>query len=293
LFFIFNENFYRKTKKNVCFFKEKFDQWLVDIGTGSAVSKAKQESNVSPSPSSTQQETKSENQTTLPAISHEHVVRQPSLDKFTIPARKRPPTYVNHIRWNTSTHAVPNAYVPDLADAYPRDPFTKMPPRQDAIEVYRLLQSRHHCFLSIISNLYLFVLDMTLTDVKKFLGRRKEQLTDTNLSGKKQRPVVYEACHVNDIQTLRRPKKGEETYQPLRRFDESGLHFTDDARKSVFFQRLSEAMAGDENTTAANYLAAEEKAKWALFRQYGPELIEFLHDRHGNFKKRFDKVFIT
>lgn len=134
---------------------------------------------------------------------------------------------------------------------------------------------------------------MTLTDVKKFLGRRKEQLTETKSSEKKQRPVVYAACHVDDIQSLHRPRKGEENYQPLRRFDESGLHLTDDARTSVFFQRLSEAMTGDENTTTKNYLEAEEKAKWALFRQYGSELIEFLHDRHGNFKKRFDKVFIT
>jgi hypothetical protein len=44
-------------------------------------------------------------------------------------------------RWNTSTHVKPNPYLPDLADAYPRDPFTKMPPKQDATEVYRLLQS--------------------------------------------------------------------------------------------------------------------------------------------------------
>lgn len=47
-------------------------------------------------------------------------------------------------RWNTSTHTVPNPYMPDLADAYPRDPFTKMPPKRDAIEVYRLLQSNHY-----------------------------------------------------------------------------------------------------------------------------------------------------
>lgn len=134
---------------------------------------------------------------------------------------------------------------------------------------------------------------MSLADVKKFLSRRKEQLANTKTSGQKERPVVYAACHVDDIQTLHRPKKGEEGFRPLRQFDESGLHLTDDARKSVFFQQLSEAMQGGENTTLSRRQAAEEKAKWALFEQYGPELIEFLHDRHGRFKSRFDKVFIT
>lgn len=134
---------------------------------------------------------------------------------------------------------------------------------------------------------------MSLADVKKFLGRRKEQTTDAKSSGQKQRPVVYATCHVDDIQTLHRPKKGEEGYQPLSRFDESGLHFTDDARGSAFFQRLSEAMEGGGITTTTRHLAAEEEAKWTLFQKYGPELIDFLHDRHGRFKKRFDKVFIT
>lgn len=82
-----------------------------------------------------------ENQTTLPAISHEHVMNLPRTDKSTIPKRSRPPAYVNMNRWNTSTHVKSNPYVPDLTDDYPRDPFTKMPPKRDAIEVYRLLQS--------------------------------------------------------------------------------------------------------------------------------------------------------
>jgi hypothetical protein len=134
---------------------------------------------------------------------------------------------------------------------------------------------------------------MTLADVKKFLGRRKEQL-DTKTSGQqKQRPVVYAACHVDDIQTLHKPRKGEEAFRPLRHFDESGLHLTDDARASVFYQQLSEAMEGGENTAASRQQAAEDKAKWALFEQYGPELIDFLKDRHGRFKRQFDKVFIT
>jgi hypothetical protein len=143
--------------------------------------------------------------------------------------------------------------------------------------------------------MYINSLGMTLADVKKFLSRRKEQLSDVKTSGeqKKQRPVVYAACHVDDIQTLHKPRPGEEAFQPLLRFDESGLHFTDDARTSVFYQQLSEAMQGGENTALSRQKAAEDKAKWALFEQYGPELIDFLKDRRGRFKKQFDKVFIT
>jgi hypothetical protein len=135
---------------------------------------------------------------------------------------------------------------------------------------------------------------MTLDDVKKFLSRRKE-LADKKPSDQrqKQRPVVFSACHVDDIQTLHRPKQGEEAFQPLRGVDESGLHLTDDARRSVFFKQLSEAMGGGEDTALSRQKSADEKAKWALFEQYGPELIAFLTDRHGRFKRRFDKVFIT
>lgn len=143
--------------------------------------------------------------------------------------------------------------------------------------------------------MFMNYLGMTMADVKKFLSRRKEQLADIKASGKQQnqRPVVYAACHVDDIQKLHKPRKGEESFQPLRRFDEIGLHFTDDARSSIFFQQLSEAMEGGENTALSRQQAAEEKAKWALFEKYGPELIEFLTDPHGRLKRQFDKVFIT
>lgn len=244
-------------------------------------------------------EQESEVRTILPPISHEHVINHPPTSKDIIPKRNRPPTYSNINRWNTSTHVKPNPYLPDLADAYPRDPFTKMPPKRDAIEIYRLLQSiiiSHILKIKTNTSTVLFIcLGMSLADVKKFLSQRQNQLGASKTSGdqKKQRPVVYAACHVDDIQTLHKPKKGEETFQPLRRFDESGLHFTNDARTSTFFRQLSEAMEGGENTALTRQKAAEEKAKWALFEQYGPELIEFLTDRHGRFKRRFDKVFIT
>jgi len=98
-----------------------------------------------------EEEQQSEIQTTLPAISSEYVIKQSATGKSRMPKRIRPQTYVNMSRWNTSTHVKPNPYLPDLADAYPRDPFTKMPPKRDAIEVYRLLQSIHY----ILKNLFL------------------------------------------------------------------------------------------------------------------------------------------
>jgi hypothetical protein len=137
---------------------------------------------------------------------------------------------------------------------------------------------------------------MTVADVKKFLERRKKQGFETKTSfveEKKERPVVYAPCHVDDIQTLHKARKGEESFRPLRHFDESGLHFTNDTRTSVFFQQLSEVMNGGENTFLSRQKTAEDKTKWALFEQYGPELIEFLTDRRGRLKRQFDKVFIT
>ena len=139
---------------------------------------------------------------------------------------------------------------------------------------------------------------MTLSDVKKFLDSRNKQLTDTPVkkrpeSKKKSRPVVYASCHVTDIQTLRKARKGDESFQPLRHFDESGLHMTNDARKSLFFQHLTEVMNPDDNASQARQRTAEDSTKWALFEQYGPELVEFMTDRRGGLKREFDKVFIT
>jgi hypothetical protein len=128
----------------------------MDIGTGSAIPKTGKESKsvffclliscvlgIKPSSPVIQEEQQRQpqTQTILPAITHEHVVEHPHTEKATIPKRIRPATHLNMNRWNTSTHVKPNSYLPDLADAYPRDPFTKMPPKRDAIEVYRLLQS--------------------------------------------------------------------------------------------------------------------------------------------------------
>jgi hypothetical protein len=97
-----------------------------------------------PSPTSPPKQQQSQTQKALPAITHEHVINLPSTNKATIPKRIRPPTHVNTNQWNTSIHVKPNPYVCDLADAYPRDPFTKMPPKRDAVEVYHLLQSIYY-----------------------------------------------------------------------------------------------------------------------------------------------------
>lgn len=99
------------------------------------------------SSSSVPQSQSTDSTTVLPVISNENVNKSPEkLDKRTIPKRNHPPTFTNISRWNQSTHVVNNPYLPDLADAYPRDPFTKMPPKRDAIEIYRLLQSKKISF---------------------------------------------------------------------------------------------------------------------------------------------------
>lgn len=131
--------------------------------------------------------------------------------------------------------------------------------------------------------------------MKKFLGTRKDPTGQRKLTRKseQERPVVYATCHVDDIQTLHKAKAGDENFRPLRHFDESGLHMSNDAHKSVFFQQLVEVLNGGEMNAAARKKLAEDKEKWTLFEQYGPELVDFLTDRHGQFKKEFDKVFIT
>ncbi|CAF0904957.1 unnamed protein product [Adineta ricciae] len=256
--------------------EEMFDQWLITA----VYSLHFLLGNKSTSPT-TQPKQQSPTHQTLPSITPEHAINQQSLsksDKRTIPKRVRPPRFVNTNNWNISTRCKPNPYITDLTDAYPRDPFTKMPPKQDAVDIYRLLQN------------------MTLTDVKKFLERRKERSIepqDVEERAQKQRPVVYAPCHVDDIQTLHKATPGEESYQPLRYFDEGGLHHTNDAQGSVFYHQLSEAMGGKENTFLSRYHANEDRTKWDLFQQYGSELIDFLTDHRGRFKRQYDKVFIT
>ena len=161
--------------------------------------------------------------------------------------------------------------------------------------VYCKVDRSSLCKDNLSLSLFFVYLAMTLADVKKFLSNRKEQLTTRKITKhtEQQRPVVYATCHVDDIPRLHKPRKGEESFRPLRHFDESGLHFTNDARKSVFFQQLAQAMETVGTSSVSRQQAAEDRAKWALFEQYGPELVEFLTDRRGGFKKEFEKVFIT
>jgi hypothetical protein len=270
-------------------------------------------SNIQTASSSTQYEQLLGEPIDMSMVTSENDIKQSSNNKIKMPRRIRAVSHGNVNRWNTSTHVKGNPYLPGLTDAYPRDPFTKMPPKCDNLEMYRLLQSRSSLFKScnrthIHACMHSFVfcshLAMTMADVKKFLNSRQEQLSSSKMSTasderqeqeqqRRRRPVVFAACHVDDIQTLRKPKKGEESFRPLRYFDESGLHMTNNARKSVFFQQLSYAMANEENKSLSQRQIEETNAKWAVFNQYGSELVEFLTDRRGALKKEYDKVFIT
>jgi hypothetical protein len=70
---------------------------------------------------------------------------------------------------------------------------------------------------------------------------------------------------------------------------EGSLQMTNDPN-SVFYRRLSESL-GKRCPTKTPLTDEEEKFK--LFEKYGPELVEFLKDKDGHLKSKFDKVFIT
>ncbi|CAF1069630.1 unnamed protein product [Rotaria sp. Silwood1] len=105
----------------------------------------------------------------------------------------------------------------------------------------------------------------------------------TSLRG---RPVVFSAQHVDDIS--RKLPTGKTERRHLR-VDEGSLQMTNDPN-SVFYRLLSEQL---QNTTSTDTRSTYEKEKLKPFEQYGPELVEFLKDREGNLKSKYDKVFIT
>jgi len=100
------------------------------------------------------------------------------------------------------------------------------------------------------------------------------------------RPLVYNSQHIDD---LRRKHSIDMNERKNLQFDECSLQMTNDPN-SVFYRRLSETLGkrGPIETPPT-----EEEEKFKLFEQYGPELVEFLKDKDGHLKSKFDKVFIT
>lgn len=99
------------------------------------------------------------------------------------------------------------------------------------------------------------------------------------------RPVVFNSQHIDD---LNRKSIHCINERKLLRFDEGSLQMTNDPN-SVFYRRLSQLLKSNRLTEAH---ANEEMEKLKSFEKYGPELVEFIKDREGRLKSKFDKVFI-
>lgn len=100
------------------------------------------------------------------------------------------------------------------------------------------------------------------------------------------RPVVHNSQHVDDI------GRRNSIYTRERKnlqFDEGSLQLTNDPN-SIIYRRLSETL-GERGQI--NIPLTEEEEKFKLFEKYGPKLVEFVKDRDGHLKSKFDKVFIT
>lgn len=99
------------------------------------------------------------------------------------------------------------------------------------------------------------------------------------------RPLVHHPQHIDDVG--RRHSMNIQTRRDLR-FDECTLQMMNDPN-SVAYRRLSETL-GQRIPTETRPTDNEEKLK--LFEQYGPKLLEFVKDKDGQLKSKFDKVFI-
>ena len=101
------------------------------------------------------------------------------------------------------------------------------------------------------------------------------------------RPLVYNAQNVDDLGRKHSISTHERRHS---RFDEGSLQMTNDPN-SAFYRRLSETLQKQNPIEIPS--TKEEGEKFKLFEQYGPELVEFMKDREGHLKTKFDKVFIT
>lgn len=101
------------------------------------------------------------------------------------------------------------------------------------------------------------------------------------------RPIVYNAQHIDDLGRKHSINTQERRHS---RLDEGSLQMTNDPN-SVFYRRLSETL--QQQNPNEIHSKKEEEDKFKLFEQYGPELVEFMKDREGHLKTKFDKVFIT
>ena len=74
------------------------------------------------------------------------------------------------------------------------------------------------------------------------------------------------------------------------RVDEGSLQMTNDPQ-SIFYRHVVERLERPVAIHARMNVDDQDKLKF--FEKYGPELVEFVKDRNGHLKSKFDKAFIT
>ena len=103
------------------------------------------------------------------------------------------------------------------------------------------------------------------------------------LTSIRERPVVHQSESI-DKHEGRRRSMIERGRRPVR-FDEGSLQLFNDPSTTIFRQ-LNESLRQKSSVNADE----EEKAK--LCEKFGPDLVEFMTDRHGRIKAKYEKVFI-
>jgi hypothetical protein len=100
------------------------------------------------------------------------------------------------------------------------------------------------------------------------------------------RPVVFNSKHIDDFG---RKRSVDISNRKDLRFDEGSLQLTNDPN-SIIYRRLSETLG---QRVAKETHLTEEEEKLKHFEKYGPKLVEFVKDKDGHLKSKFDKAFIT
>lgn len=124
------------------------------------------------------------------------------------------------------------------------------------------------------------------TSAKSPLIRTQSEARFAFLTSLRERRLTYRSEDIDKIEGRRRSIMLKER-RPIR-FDEGSLHLINDPSASIY-RRLNETLQNKTPTDGA-LLAEQEKLKFC--EKYGPELLEFMKDRKGNLKSKYDKTFI-
>ncbi|CAF2139731.1 unnamed protein product [Rotaria magnacalcarata] len=137
----------------------------------------------------------------------------------------------------------------------------------------------------------MLILGMSQSDIKQASSKtstaahRKIWTQSAFSTSLNERPVVFNPQHIDDVGRKYSMSTNERRHL---RIGEGSLLMTSDP-DSIFYRHLREEL---QNTSSTATRLVDEKEKLKLFEQYGPELVEFIKDKEGNLKSKFDKVFI-